>query len=160
MKPSYIFNIQQLRQRPEVIRLTCMQKFRKAANIYTTFNSLWPSYATLWHKPESALPQVMACCLTASSHYLKPCWLDIWGQLCKRYINYKISLKLDNLKCHSNLWRANALTAQRLYLWNCVCLWLGSYFMCFAKCVAYVSLSNTCCYVVGILKLLFIACAI
>ena len=40
----------------------------------TDFNSLWPS-DTIWrHKSGSTLAQVMACCLTAPSHYLNQCW--------------------------------------------------------------------------------------
>ena len=40
-------------------------------------NSLWPS-DTIWqHKSESTLVKVMACCLTAPSHYLNQCWLII-----------------------------------------------------------------------------------
>ena len=39
------------------------------------FNSLWPS-DTIWrHKSGSTLAQVMACCLTAPSHFLNQCWL-------------------------------------------------------------------------------------
>ena len=41
------------------------------------FNSLWPSDATWPHRSESTLVQVMACCLTAPSHYLNQCWLII-----------------------------------------------------------------------------------
>ena len=40
-------------------------------------NSLWPSDA-IWRKgSRSTLVQVMACCLTAPSHYLNQCWLII-----------------------------------------------------------------------------------
>ena len=40
-------------------------------------NSLWPS-DTIWrHRSGSTLVQVMACCLTAPSHYLNQCWLII-----------------------------------------------------------------------------------
>ena len=40
-------------------------------------NSLWPS-DTIWrHKSGSTLAQLMACCLTAPSHYLNQCWLII-----------------------------------------------------------------------------------
>ena len=40
-------------------------------------NSLWPS-DTIWHQGSgSTLAQVMACCLTAPSHYLNQCWLII-----------------------------------------------------------------------------------
>ena len=38
------------------------------------FISLWPSDALGWHRSESTLAQVMACGLTAPSHYLKQCW--------------------------------------------------------------------------------------
>ena len=42
-----------------------------------TVNSLWPTDA-IWHQGSgSTLAQVMACCLTAPSHYLKQCWLII-----------------------------------------------------------------------------------
>ena len=34
------------------------------------FNSLWPSDSIWWHSSGSTLAQVMACCLTAPSHYL------------------------------------------------------------------------------------------
>ena len=40
-------------------------------------NSLWPSDDIWRHKSESTLAQVMACCLTAPSHYLNQCWLII-----------------------------------------------------------------------------------
>ena len=40
-------------------------------------NSLWPSDAIWWQGSRSTLVQVMACCLTAPSHYLNQCWLCI-----------------------------------------------------------------------------------
>ena len=40
-------------------------------------NLLWPS-DTIWQQRSgSTLAQVMACCLTAPSHYLNQCWLII-----------------------------------------------------------------------------------
>ena len=42
-------------------------------------NSLWPSNAMWRHRSGSTLAQVMACCLTAPSHYLNQCWLVING---------------------------------------------------------------------------------
>ena len=66
-----------------------------------TFNSLWPSDA-IWRQGSwSTLVQVMACCLTAPSHYLNQCWLIItkrpvmfiWGQFRLRYHSHH-SLKL------------------------------------------------------------------
>ena len=53
----------------------------------------------IWrHRSESTLAQVMACCLTAPTHYLNHCWLIIskafiWGQFRKRYLSHH-SLKL------------------------------------------------------------------
>ena len=38
-------------------------------------NSLWPGDAIWRHGTRSTLTQVMACCLTAPSHYLNQCWL-------------------------------------------------------------------------------------
>ena len=38
-------------------------------------NSLWPSDAIWRQRSGSTLAQVMACCLTAPSHYLNQCWL-------------------------------------------------------------------------------------
>ena len=46
-----------------------------------TLNSLWPSDAIWWHRSGSTLAQVMACCLTAPSHYLNQCWLIMNGVL-------------------------------------------------------------------------------
>ena len=40
-------------------------------------NSLRPSDAIWWHRSGSSLAQIMACCLTAPSHYLNQCWLII-----------------------------------------------------------------------------------
>ena len=48
---------------------------RKLTTLWIVFNSLWPS-DTIWrHRSGSTLAQVMACCLTAPSHYLNHCWL-------------------------------------------------------------------------------------
>ena len=38
-------------------------------------NSLWPGDAIWQDRSGSTLAQVMACCLTAPSHYLNQCWL-------------------------------------------------------------------------------------
>ena len=38
---------------------------------------LWSSDAIWWHRSELTLAQTMACCLTATSHYLNQCWLLI-----------------------------------------------------------------------------------
>ena len=49
-------------------------------NVYI-INPLWPSDAKWWHRSWSALASVMACCLTAPSHYLNQCWLIIYNFL-------------------------------------------------------------------------------
>ena len=41
------------------------------------FNTLWPNDVIWWHGSRSTFSQVMACCLTASSHYLNQCCLLI-----------------------------------------------------------------------------------
>ena len=41
----------------------------------TSINPLWPSDAIRRQRSESTLAQVMACCLTATTHYLNQCWL-------------------------------------------------------------------------------------
>ena len=81
-------------------------------------NSLWPSDATWQQRSGSTLAQVMACCLTAPSHYLHQCWLFIskvqWhSSLCNftsdTYLSQQ-SLKITYLKSYSNLPGANELT--------------------------------------------------
>ena len=55
------------------------QVFRGIHNVLGDyiFYSLWPSDAIWRHRSGSTLGQVMACCLTAPSHYLTQCWLII-----------------------------------------------------------------------------------
>ena len=43
--------------------------------VQADINSLWPNEAIYRHRSKLTLAQVMACCLTAPSHYLKQCWL-------------------------------------------------------------------------------------
>ena len=40
-------------------------------------NSFWPGDVIWWQRTGSTLAPVMACCLTAPSHYLNHCWLII-----------------------------------------------------------------------------------
>ena len=40
----------------------------------SSINSLWPNDAIWRQRSGSTLAQVMACCLTAPSHYLNQCW--------------------------------------------------------------------------------------
>ena len=46
-------------------------------SVCTQFNSLWPSDAKWQQGSRSTLVQVMAWCLTAPSHCLNQCWLEI-----------------------------------------------------------------------------------
>ena len=46
-------------------------------DVLSLFNSLRPSDVIWQHRSGSTLAQVMACCLTAPSHYLNQCWLII-----------------------------------------------------------------------------------
>ena len=46
-------------------------------------NSLWPNDTICCHRTWSTLVQVMACNLTALSHYLNQCWLIIRKILCQ-----------------------------------------------------------------------------
>ena len=72
-----------------------------SVNVMFYFNSLWPSDAIWRQRSGSPLAQVMACCLTAPSHYLNQCWLIItkgpvmfiWRQFRLRYHSHQ-SLKL------------------------------------------------------------------
>ena len=72
-----------------------------------TFNLFWSSGAIWWHRSRSTLAQLMACWLTAPSHYLNQCWhqwLPItanWGEFHKRYFNFQLlnlALRLDFIK--------------------------------------------------------------
>ena len=60
-------------------------------------NSLWPNDAIWQYKSVSTLAQVMACCLTAPSHYLCQCWLLI-SDLCGIHLR-AISQRVAKLLC-------------------------------------------------------------
>ena len=74
-----------------------------------SINSLGPSDAIWRQKSGTTLPQVMACCLTAPSHYLNQCWLIIRKvQWCSSEDNFisnttEIILKMIYKIFHSNL---------------------------------------------------------
>ena len=77
-------------------------------------NSLWPSDAVWRHRSGSTLAQVMACCLTAPSHYLNQCRLIIskvhWhiskGNFIKDMsaIIIKISMNISSISCTCGGW--------------------------------------------------------
>ena len=72
-------------------------------------NSLRPSDAIWWHRSGSTLARVMACCLTAPSHYLNQCWLIISkiqlhslmaiSQEIHQSSMTEIKMKITHLKC-------------------------------------------------------------
>ena len=84
-------------------------------------NSLGPSDAIWCWRSWSTLVQVMACCLTAPSHYLNQCWLIIskvrWHSSKGKFIRQEIPQpsiteiiwKIKYLKFHSNFPGANEL---------------------------------------------------
>ena len=75
-----------------------------------TLNSLWPSDDIWRQRSGSTLAQVMACCLTAPSHYLNQCWLiisktqlhssDGKSQEIHQSSMAKINMKITHLKCY------------------------------------------------------------
>ena len=83
-------------------------------------NSLWHSDAIWRQRSGSTLTQVMACCLTAPSHYLNQCWLIVMKsndihikaisqEMLEPSIT-KICLKIKYLKFYENFPGANELT--------------------------------------------------
>ena len=54
-----------------------MTWFRRSDYVLQQINSLWPNDALWWYWTASALVHVIACCLMASSHYLKVYWFII-----------------------------------------------------------------------------------
>ena len=56
------------------------------------FYQLWPSDAIWRQRSGTTLPQLMACCLTAPSHYINQCWL-----ITVRYYGVRHSLRANSL---------------------------------------------------------------
>ena len=80
----------------------CYQESSRLVHIeVASFNSLRPNDAIWQHISRLTLAQIMACCLTAPSHYLNQCWFIIskmqWhsfeGNFIKRYLSHQ-SIKL------------------------------------------------------------------
>ena len=101
------------------------QLVRYLAVDQTLFNSLWSSDAIWWHRSGSTLAQVMACYLTAPSHYLNQCWHIIsnvqWhspkaiSQEIPQPSITKIYLKIISTKFQSNLSGFNELNGMKKY---------------------------------------------
>ena len=51
---------------------------------------MWPIDAIWWHKTGSILVQLMACCLTAPSHYLNQSWLLIHSVVFHRAVSHEM----------------------------------------------------------------------
>ena len=101
--------------------------------------SLWPSDAIWRHRSWSTLAQVMACCLTAPSHYLNQCWLivstDQW-RLSKGHftrdtpvINHKNQLQFA-LKNSSKSPRGQWVNTYPLMPWFRVAWWSATMVFC------------------------------
>ena len=81
-------------------------------------NSLWLSDTTWWCRSGSTLAQVMACCLTAPSHYLNQCWLIIsevlWHSLSSQF-NWKFSRYLTFIQVWKwSAWNYSCISANEL----------------------------------------------
>ena len=57
--------------------IICLKICYESLVCFSAVNSLWPSDIIWRQGSRSTLAQVMACCLTAPSHYLDQCWLMI-----------------------------------------------------------------------------------
>ena len=79
-------------------------------------NSLWPSDAVWWQRSGPTLAQVMACCLTALSHYphqssARSCGIHLraTSQEMLKISSLDMILKIIYSKSHLDLTRANEL---------------------------------------------------
>ena len=84
-------------------------------------DSLWPSDTISRQRYGSTLSQVMACCVTAPSHYLNQCWLIMiavqWHSYSCNFTRVafaisitKVCMKMTYLKFYSNFPGASELT--------------------------------------------------
>ena len=81
-------------------------------------NSLWPGDAMWRHGTRSTLDQVMACCLTAPSHYLNQCWLIIGGVPWHSLDDVKIPINKTRLKIAVLKWHLGLPGANELKYWS------------------------------------------
>ena len=117
-----------------------------------SINSLWPNDAICRHRSGSILAQVMACCLTAPSHYLNQCWLIIskvqWhsskGNFTREtfIINLWNQLKITYLKFHSNPIRANEFIRHIMHVGPITGVSYVAYFIPGLTCVIYHDYNN------------------
>ena len=91
-----------------------------------TGDAIWP------HRSGSTLAQVMACCLTAPSHYLNQCWLVIskvqWespqGNFTREFsvINHYNYLFKISWKSPRGQWVISYLYAENFNIMSCLCV--------------------------------------
>ena len=91
----------------------------------TRFKSLWSRDSMIWQHiyiSGSSLAQVMTCCLTAPSHYLKLCW-HRWGSVAFTWWRQAISwTNIDSWgsvaftweHCQGKCWRIHSVTRMRI----------------------------------------------
>ena len=77
---------------PFLARGSCLQFPPPHPCKHVSVNSFGPRDAIWRHRSGSALAQVMACCLTAPSHYLTQCWLIISEAL---WLSFEINFTRD-----------------------------------------------------------------
>ena len=106
-------------------------------NTFCLCISSWGPSDTIWHwRSWSTLVQVMACCLTAPSHYLNQCWLIIskvlWHSsediIIRRFEDTNQQSKIENyifkitLRSPRGQW-VNVLKGKRVHiLWDTLCV--------------------------------------
>ena len=78
--------------------------FQKLSISYGVINSLWSSDTIWWRISGSILAQVMACCLTAPSHYLSQYWFIISRVLCHSPIGYHTRNASNRYIWKSHMW--------------------------------------------------------
>ena len=98
---------------PSYISLACgFYRVNSSTCSDINIDLLWPSDGTWRQRFGSTLVQVMACCLTAPSHYLDQCWLIISS--CGFHLRaishdmlkitiFEISLKITDLRLQTHL---------------------------------------------------------
>ena len=72
---NVVYTMAAILSRPQCDIINTRRLYRWQTDIRTIFNSWWPGDAIWWLRSGSTLVQVMACCMTAASHYLNQCWL-------------------------------------------------------------------------------------
>ena len=91
-------------------RLNGQAYFQANDNACTSF---WPNDALWRRRSGSTLAQVMACCLTATSHYMNQCWF-ITSRVPRNYSEGNIVIRSENTKQCNNIMITSWWTRLRL----------------------------------------------